>query len=184
MQELPGIGTWAGRYRLFGGEGKAKDAAAAAATAAASKQQQQPQEASLRGGMQQLEPQAMRRVCSEEAIERERGDEFGSPVVLRAAGFDRPAAPADGGSAQRGGGAMSSYNSDQAREDVWRWRFSRKWASEQQKYYEEQPASMASDDLDPLAFTQVGRAGHRGFWVWGSAAALAAVDSSSTASRL
>ena len=33
----------------------------------------------------------------------------------------------------------------------------RKWATEQKKFYDGgDPASMASDDLDPLAFTQVG----------------------------
>ena len=202
VQDLPGIGTWAGRYRLFG-----RDAPGAGAQAAAVAQQaaQPPAVAE-----QAVQPDSARTREAEEAR-----DFFGSPVVLRAGGFDQPA-PAG----RRSGGG--SYGSEQAREDAWRWRFSRcaclareaahanaapragcvrwaechgqaracarsrrprlgypvcrgcplrssaarvrrssvycrKWASEQKKFYEGEgdPGSMASDDLDPLAFTQV-----------------------------
>lgn len=130
IQDLPGIGTWAGRYRLFGRDQPPADQPAPEAS-------QQPQQ----GGAEVQQPDSARKREAEEAY-----DQFGSPVVLRPGGFDQPA-----GRRSSGG----SYGSEQAREDAWRWRFSRKWATEQMKYHEGgEPASMASDDLDPLAFTQ------------------------------
>lgn len=105
VQDLPGIGTWAGRYRLFGRDApptgqQAADAQQAAAQAAAAEQGQQ-------------QSDSARKREAEEAR-----DYFGSPVVLRAGGFDQP-----GPTGLRSGGG--SYGSEQAREDAWRWRFSR-----------------------------------------------------------
>jgi hypothetical protein len=56
---------------------------------------------------------------------------------------------------ERGGGAAGSA---EVQEHAWRWRFSRKWATEQRRYYEQPEAaaaSVASDDLDAMEFTQV-----------------------------
>lgn len=99
IQDLPGIGTWAGRYRLFGRDQPPADQPVAEAS-----QQQQ-------GGAEVQQPDSARKREAEEAY-----DQFGSPVVLRPGGFDQPA-----GRRSSGG----SYGSEQAREDAWRWRFSR-----------------------------------------------------------
>lgn len=100
IQDLPGIGTWAGRYRLFGRDQPPADQPAPEAS-------QQPQQ----GGAEVQQPDSARKREAEEAY-----DQFGSPVVLRPGGFDQPA-----GRRSSGG----SYGSEQAREDAWRWRFSR-----------------------------------------------------------
>ncbi len=110
VQDLPGIGTWAGRYRLFG-----RDQPPADQPAAPQDQQQQQQQQQQQAGAEVQQPDSARKREAEEAY-----DQFGSPVVLRAGGFDGGAA----GRRSSGG----SYGSEQACEDAWRWRFSR-WVS-------------------------------------------------------
>lgn len=145
VQDLPGIGTWAGRYRLFGRrqeeEQRQQQGAVPAAAAAAA-------QAEVAGA------------ASASAL-LPRGGTFGSPVVLRPGGI-AGAAPADSPSRAQ---LRSAYGSEQAQEDAWRWRFSRKWATEQARFYEEGgvPSSLVYDDLDALAYTQVG--GWLGGWV-------------------
>ena len=183
VQELPGIGTWAGRYRLFGPREQPVGTPDTPQLRQGQAEEQQPPVSPLA---------AHQRTGSDgEAAAAEVADMFGSPVVLRVGGLA-------GGSAHGRRSGPQSYNSDQAREEVWRWRFSRwvcsrtrcreacgsmccpgtgrracpgahrhavpgaytarrKWASEQQKFYEgDGPASVVSDDLDAMAFTQVG----------------------------
>ncbi|EFN59520.1 hypothetical protein CHLNCDRAFT_56794 [Chlorella variabilis] len=142
IQELPGIGTWAGRYRLFGGRNPPEERQA---VAVAQQQQTSPPVRSGAGQAQQ---------CAAEQQERGGGDGDmdGSPVVLRPGGYVQPAAAAQPGE----GRLRGNYGSPEAQEDAWRWRFSRKWATEQKRYYEqpEQPTSLVSDDLDAMEFTQ------------------------------
>lgn len=111
IQELPGIGTWAGRYRLFGGRNPPEERQA---VAVAQQQQTSPPVRSGAGQAQQ---------CAAEQQERGGGDGDmdGSPVVLRPGGYVQPAAAAQPGE----GRLRGNYGSPEAQEDAWRWRFSR-----------------------------------------------------------
>ncbi|KAL4853598.1 hypothetical protein ACK3TF_005430 [Chlorella vulgaris] len=148
IQHLPGIGTWAGRYRLFGGQQPA-DAKAAAAAAMQRQRQRQapsPSDPSLAAGGTRPGDGDQQRASSHE--------NDSSPVVLRpgaAFGAPHPAA-ADEALPDREQRLVRCGSE----EDAWRWRFSRKWACEQKRYYEqpEVPTSMVSDDLDAMEFTQ------------------------------
>ncbi len=146
VQDLPGIGTWAGRYRLFGRQ-EQEEGQAQGAPAAASHRQQRQQQQQLAAGEAEQAPQQQGQGGN---------GSFGSFVVLRPGGFgggtQQPGPQAEGRQA-RG----PAYGSEQAQEEAWRWRFSRKWATEQQRYYEGEPgqaASVVSDDLDAMHFTQ------------------------------
>lgn len=152
VQDLPGIGTWAGRYRLFGRQEQpqaAQQGQAHGAPAAASQQQQQPQQPQMAAGQPQ---------------QQGGNGSFGSFVVLRPGGFGGAQQPQPPQQQQEEGQRQRApvYGSEQAQEEAWRWRFSRKWATEQQRYYEGepgQPASFVSDDLEAMHFTQASRAG-------------------------
>ncbi|KAL4431214.1 hypothetical protein ABPG75_006470 [Micractinium tetrahymenae] len=144
VQDLPGIGTWAGRYRLFGRQQQqqAEQGQAQGMPAAANQQQ-----------LQQREQPA----ADAPQLQRGGNGSFGSFVVLRPGGFGGGTQQQQQQQAEEQQQRAAVYGSEQAQEEAWRWRFSRKWATEQQRYYEGepgQPASMVSDDLDAMAFTQ------------------------------
>jgi hypothetical protein len=149
IQDLPGIGTWAGRYRLFGGQQPtdAKAAAAAAMQPQGQRQAPSPADPSLAAGGTRPGAGDQQRASSHE--------NDSSPVVLRpGAAFGAPHPAAADEAQQHQERRLVRCGSE---EDAWRWRFRRKWACEQKRYYEqpEVPTSVVSDDLDAMEFTQV-----------------------------
>ncbi|GAB4822735.1 hypothetical protein N2152v2_009781 [Parachlorella kessleri] len=127
VQQLPGIGTWAGRQRLFA---RPADLRNIARTPSGGSPTQMAQSHRQNGG-------------------KSEGSDHG-PVVL---GALPEFSMGNGGSLSKG----SSMRSDQAREAAWRWRFTRKWEAEQKKYYEEQPGAgslLSNDELDAIQYTQ------------------------------
>ncbi|KAL4430834.1 hypothetical protein ABPG75_006090 [Micractinium tetrahymenae] len=138
VQDLPGIGTWAGRCRLFINQPPQQQ-----------EQQQQRQQGGGAGGW---------RV-------QQTADTGGSFAVLRPASSPGGGGaqthmppPHDQQQQQQARGAASSSRQEQ--EGAWRWSFARKWASEQRTYCRayrgllRQAGACVSDDLEALAFSQ------------------------------
>lgn len=149
VQQLPGIGTWAGRQRLF-----ARPADLRAVPCS-------PSSGSNHGTPAALEPPLLdaAELLGDSPAGRasEAGPGRSWPVVLGAA---QQAVQQLGHTPDDG---RSSVRSEAAREEAWRWRFSRKWEAEQRKYYdlpEGAGSLLSNDDMDALQYTQVsGREG-------------------------
>ena len=119
IQTLPGIGTWAGRYRLFGGPGTGAGAGAAPAGRQLASEAA-PLTAVPAPAPKQQDAQLAGRIDGGGVAGGAEGDGMDSPVVLRPLPFvgESREPPPQQQQLQR-------YNSEEAQESAWRWRFSR-----------------------------------------------------------
>eukprot|EP00887_Chlorella_sp_A99_P005514 scaffold1.g5514.t1 len=135
VQNLPGIASWAGRYRLFGGRRGSPDGRGGAA----GQPPQAPRSLADAAELQEQQRSQEQRDQQQQQQQQQPWGEGAQPVTPEGRVVE----------------ASTSVNSEDAREAAWRWRFSRKWEAEQLRCADGGAASYASnDDLAALEYTR------------------------------
>ena len=152
LQELPGIGTWAGRQRLFSVRPQFEiptsrtERPPVLEDAIATPTARSPTQDGISEKSQESDSE------DNEAVQPLHGDYNGGLN-----GYIPRNGVGNGGSIVAPLRRSSSNTSSETRHrhEAWRWRFSRKWEAEQKRAMEEDPATAeVEDDLDALGYLQ------------------------------